>query len=147
MGYDLHITRKDNWSDDDENREIPLTEWLTYIETAPDLVLSDAYRIKVPGSETGSQVAPGFCDWTAHPSQVSSWFAYSSGCIETKNPDEDVIKRMLSIAKALGAKVQGDDGEAYTLSSDGQVLTGNDSSNEHHFSPVETHKKPWWKFW
>ena len=69
MGYDLHITRKGDWSDDDQEREIALPEWLAYIGADPDLTLSERYRIKVPGSETESQVAPGFCEWTAHPSQ------------------------------------------------------------------------------
>ena len=147
MGYDLHITRKDDWSDDDENREIALPEWLAYIEADPDLVLSDAYRIKVLRSETESQVAPGYCDWTAHPSKEAWWFAYSSGCIETKNPDEDVIKKMLSIAEALGAKVQGDDGEIYTLSSSYEILTGYQVKNDDQTQPSKENKKPWWRFW
>jgi len=46
-----------------------------------------------------------------HPSQELPWFDYSYGCITTKNPDEDVIRKMLSIAGALSARVQGDDGE------------------------------------
>jgi hypothetical protein len=124
MGYDLHITRKEDWSDDDQEREITLTEWLAYIHADPGLVLSEGYRIKVPGSETESQAAPGFCKWTAHPLQENRWFDYRNGSVSTKNPDEHVIRKMLLIADILGAKVQGDDGEIYTLSNDNQILRG-----------------------
>jgi len=33
--------------------------------------------------------------------------------IYTKNPDEPILAKMLQIASALGARVQGDDGEIY----------------------------------
>src|SRR5690349_10208267 len=118
MGYDLHITRKENWSYEDQNSvNISLEEWLAYIHNPEsELELSDSYWVKVPGSETESQVAPGFCEWTAHPQDERPWFAYSEGNISTKNPDEPTIKKMLSIAKEFNAKVQGDDGEVYELS-------------------------------
>jgi hypothetical protein len=145
MGYDLHITRKDDWSDDDKEKEIALSEWLAYIDADQDLVLSDGYRIKVPGSDTESMAAPGYCEWTSHPSQERPCFDYWRGCISTKNPDEDVTRKMLSIAEVLGAKVQGDDGEIYTLSADNQILTGY-PGNE-FLTANKQAGKPWWKFW
>jgi hypothetical protein len=145
MGYDLHITRKDDWSDEDPEKEISLSEWLAYIDADKDLVLSDAYWIKVPGSDTESQVAPGYCEWTGHPSKELQWFDFFKGCISTKNPDQDVIRKMLTIAEALQAKVQGDDGEIYTLSTDNQISSAYD--DDLSLRPGRQANKPWWKFW
>ena len=50
-----------------------------------------------------------------------------------KNPDSEMLRKMFLIADALGAKLQGDDGEIYN--SIGMV------------APQDRAKKPWWKFW
>ena len=148
MGYDLHITRRQHWSDDEEPAEdITLKEWLDYIDSDPDIELSDAYRIKVPGSETESQAAPGFCEWINHPSDEKPWFDYWRGNISTKNPDDDVIRKMVAISKMLKAKVQGDDGEIYELSSDDKISYSQVSQDEKKFDSSGSPKKPWWKLW
>ena len=42
VGYDVHITRKDFWSDDD-GAGIERTEWLAYVEADPSMrAASDA---------------------------------------------------------------------------------------------------------
>lgn len=149
MGYDLHITRREHWSDDEQRGvDIALDEWLKYIDNEPDLELSDAYRIKVPGSETESQVAPGYCEWTNHPLGERPWFDYSDGSISTKNPDDDTIKKMLSIAKTFHGKVQGDDGEIYSISPDNKIIYGDISGDENSdINSRHSNKKSWWKFW
>ena len=43
----------------------------------------------------------------------SAWLDCVRGNIYTKNPDEPILAKMLQIAVALGARVQGDDGEFY----------------------------------
>jgi hypothetical protein len=148
MGYDLHITRKEYWFDEEQKiNNISLEEWLSFIQSSnSELELSDAYWIKVPGDATKSQVAPGFCEWTAHPQDERPWFDYSDGNISTKNPDEPTIKKMILMAKEFNAKVQGDDGEVYELS------PSNEITSRHIVSRLEEEtgskvKKPWWKFW
>ena len=147
MGYDLHITRKDDWSDEEDLRDIPLEEWLAYIALDPELAISDRFRIRDPDNEGGSIVAPGFCDWLGHSINTSMWFGYFHGCIETKNPDEETIRKMLFIAEALNARVQGDDGEIYQLSSDNQISNGNSKAGHPAASAQNHPRKPWWKFW
>ena len=149
MGYDLHITRREDWSDDEQQAlDITLEDWLKYVDNDPELELSDAYRIKVPGSETESQVAPGFCEWANHPTKERPWFDYSNGSISAKNPDDDTIRKMLSISKTFHAKVQGDDGEIYSLSSDNKIINGSISNDENlDNNTARDNKKPWWKFW
>jgi hypothetical protein len=147
MGYDLHITRKELWSDEDDLRNIPLEEWLAYIELDPELEISEKYQIRDPDKEGSSKAAPGFCEWLGHSTDDDGWFDYFQGCISTKNPDDETIRKMLSIARALNARVQGDDGEVYNLSSDNQVSSGHPDAGDLSKSPMKLTNKPWWKIW
>jgi hypothetical protein len=143
MGYELHVTRKDYWADEPRpDLDITLQEWLAYIDQDKQLELSNDYWIKVPGSETESQVAPGFCKWTHHPKNDRPYFDYSDGNISTKNPDDDTIQKMIEISAKLNAHVQGDDGEIYERSSSGNITTRHIESDK-----KSNDKKPWWKFW
>ena len=86
---------------------------------------------------------PGFCSWSAHSvmkGDSQPWFDYRDGCISTKNPDEEVIRKMINIADTLNAKVQGDEGELYDETY---------FSNQRQASTQKENiiKKPWWKFW
>lgn len=141
MGYDLHITRKEHWAEDEQRENnITLDEWLDYVDEDPGLQISDAYQIRNPQKPDELMPASGFCDWLSYPQNEKRWFDYYEGNIGTKNPDEDTIRKMLSIAKAFNAKVQGDNGEIYSLSSSNKII--------HHFNDDNTTpKKPWWKFW
>jgi hypothetical protein len=38
---------------------------------------------------------------------------WNDGNVDVKNPDERLVRKMVSVAAALGATVQGDDGESY----------------------------------
>lgn len=148
MGYDLHITRRKHWSDDAQpENTITFNEWLQYITTDPELELSNAYRVKIPGSDTESHSAPGFCEWNAHSAGHRPWFDYSNGCITTKNPDRETIEKMLLMASALHAQVQGDDGELYFKNADGEILHRHLPGNVAAIDVIQEPKKPWWKFW
>jgi hypothetical protein len=148
MGYDLHITRKEHWSDEMRpGVDISLEDWLIYIDQDTQLELSDSYRIKVPGSKTESQVAPGFCLWKMHPSNDKPYFHFSDGDISTKNPDGDTIQKLLTISEKLNARVQGDDGEIYIRSTQGLISGGYDILIDRDESGITPDKKPWWKFW
>jgi hypothetical protein len=54
-------------------------------------------------------------EWLAHAAddpELASLF-WNGGNIDAKNPDGPLVRRMVSAAAALGATVQGDDGESY----------------------------------
>lgn len=101
MGYDIHITRAENWCEGEE-AAISLKEWEDYVERTPDLS---------PDPINGMPIAL----WTAHPNsnEFAPWLSWQDGNITAKNPDEALLAQMLAIAASLGAKVQGDDGEIY----------------------------------
>ncbi len=100
MGYGLHITRKKDWADPN-GPQISSDEWLAYIATDPQLQLDPNFRGHAVRLLVESE----------HMEPLLEWF---HGDIYTKNPDEPIVKKMLEIAKALRARVQGDDGEFYS---------------------------------
>ncbi len=98
MGYDFHITRREQWID--EGDEITAAEWLAYVERDPELQLSP-------------DQGPYFAMWRGQCEYEEPWFDWDSGQIYTKNPDKAIIDKMVAMAREFGAKVQGDDGEIY----------------------------------
>ncbi len=145
MGYELHITRREHWADT-ETPDIPLDEWLAYVNKDSELELTNGYDIKI-GTETEFHNRPGYCEWNAHPTErepnARPWFSYWKGSISTKYPDAPIIRKMIQIASALNARVQGDDGEFYT----GEYLSELERAEEEKTFNNQENKKPWWKFW
>ena len=103
MGYDLYITRRKDWSE--SGHDITAEEWLAYVDKDPELSLSP---------ENG----PYFAKWggkSKYPAPLLDWFG---GNIYTKNPDAALIDKMVTVAQALRAKVQGEEGEIYQSGSE-----------------------------
>lgn len=101
MGYDLHITRKDCWAEEEDSRSITLPEWQAYVAGDPE-VIADPEN---PNEDNYVYIrAAG--NWPL-------WFNPRLGNIYTKNPEQDVIDKMVKIAQTLNARVQGDDQEFY----------------------------------
>ena len=99
MGYDLHITRAEDWG---ESRSNPITaeEWLAVVESDPELS---------PAGYNG----PYFALWRGPSENPEPWLDWSDGRVHTKNPDAPLVGKMIRLAGRLGARVQGDDGEFY----------------------------------
>jgi len=99
MGYDLHITRKKFWADQ-EGPPITTDEWVRYVASDPELRLdqsNDRHAVEL----------------SVESEHEEPWLELFQGDVYTKNPDEPILAKMLEIGKALNAKVQGDDGEIY----------------------------------
>jgi hypothetical protein len=103
MGYDLHITRRANWYD--EGNDITTDEWFEFVKNDSELQLK---------TENG----PYFAEWSGKSALQEPWLDWSHGQIQTKNPDDALIDKMVSIANKLHAVVQGDDGEIYQSHTD-----------------------------
>jgi hypothetical protein len=121
MGYDLHITRKDCWAEEEDERCISREEWKAYVENDPEITLDpdnpfEDYYIYLRTGE----------NWPL-------WFRPELGNIYTKNPPDDVIKKIVAIASALKARVQGDDQEFYD--SDGNMIR-----EEQNYAPTNDTK-------
>ena len=110
MGYDLHITRKEHWSDEDGS-EISLSEWVKYSQNDSD-IKPDPDN---PGDENWMIISDSW-SWPI-------WWE-KNGELRTKNPEPAAIQKLISIAIALDARVLGDDGEIYRNDSSGAVTLG-----------------------
>jgi hypothetical protein len=98
MGYDLHITGRRDWSD--TGHDIRSSEWLSLVTNDPELRLDTTQ-------------GPFFAVWSGPSQDAAPWLDWRDGQIFTKNPDAPLIDKMIQLAQALGATVQGDDGELY----------------------------------
>lgn len=133
MGYDIHITRADEWFDS-EARPIAKEEWLALIEADPEL---QPAQPNADGSSLGYEM-PGVAMWTAWSRAAAEdlpWIAYYEGRLMTKNPDREILRKLHQIAQALDAKVQGDEGEQYDADGEPIAIEGDEP-------PA---RRPWWK--
>jgi hypothetical protein len=103
MAYDLHITRREHWSDYD-GLQIAYEEWMKF-------ALNDSELIKDQIGDSESEP----CDMILidHPITPVPLYWYN-GEVYAKNPDQQTVKKMISIAAKLDAQVVGDDDESYT---------------------------------
>jgi hypothetical protein len=108
MGYNLYITRRKDWMDEG-GPGISIEEWRSYVESDAELRMDDSL---------GEHVAV----WSGPSNEAVSWLGWTGGNLETKNPDQPLVRKMIAIAAALGAKVQGDDGERYDRPGPGEPL-------------------------
>ena len=115
MGYDLYITRAESWLDRKKS-PIRREEWDSVVAADPELELStqDYYERQVKRRIERIYAVI----WMVHPDRVPFWFL--DGAVETKNPDDATIRKMVTLARKLKAKVLGEEDEEY--GSDGKAL-------------------------
>ena len=117
MGYELYITRADTWL---ERRQHPISgpEWDAVVATDAELKWStqDWYERQSANRRVERFYA---VIWITHPEKVPFWFM--DGAIQTKNPDQMTIRKMVDLAHKLSAKVLGEEGEEY--GPDGEVVS------------------------
>ena len=134
MGYDVHITRREDWHDED-GPEITRAEWFHLVSRDPSLQLSREVIVENDQGEQVSLQEPTLTLWLEWPGRdegrAESILWHSNGNIYAKNPDRETLRKMYLIAGVLQAKVQGDDGEVYNA---GGVVT-------------DTQARRWWKVW
>ena len=70
-----------------------------------------------PKGETIRVESEGLAVWTAYSKHGlngnMAWLDLERGCIDVKNPDEEILNKMRSIAARFGARVVGDEDETY----------------------------------
>lgn len=104
MSVELYITRAEFWA---QNDDCPITpeEWLAYIARDPELKLDKKH-------------GKHFALWLGKSEYEEPWLDWSHGNISSKWPDTALFKKMLKVAKDLGAKIQDDEGNEYSKPGD-----------------------------
>jgi hypothetical protein len=122
MGYDLHITRRAEWSDPDSGPPITREEFECVVlgdarfQRDERLGLDYAMLMKKP---RGTEHAP--------------WLCWLDGEIVTKSPPRSFIEIVVEIAGTLNARVVGDDGEEY--GADGRAAGAGDEEHDEDGAP------------
>lgn len=141
MGYDVHITRAADWTNSESN-PITLDEWLAYIESDPELRLDGFAEASTPAGDQIRYENPGLAVWTQWPGHDQdgnqAWFDHSGGRIVVKSPDNAILAKMCAIAKKMGARVQGDEGEYYPEAHEG-------GTDESATMPTLPSPSSWWR--
>jgi hypothetical protein len=140
VGYDVHITRAEEWTDS-EKWPISREDWLAYVEQDPEMRLDCAAETTTTEGETLRYESAGLAVWTAYSGHGvngnMAWFDYREGRVVVKNPDDQILGKMVEIARDLDANVQGDDGERYD---DPGTIKTSTASPERVRSAT-----PWWR--
>lgn len=124
MGYSLHITRKNNWSDED-GTPITLDEWIEYVKSDPEMRLDGFAEARLDDGSVLRTENPSLAVWVSYSGDGvggnHAWMWHFEGNVEAKSPDREIVAKMWRIAQRLGARVVGEEGEEY--GSDGNDLT------------------------
>lgn len=98
-GYDIHVTRKAFWADTSGPR-ITLDQWNAYVHSDP---------------QVANDPANGPTDFlvTVGSTTFPLWYNAELGELYAKDPTDEAVHKLENMARAMRAKVQGDDGELY----------------------------------
>jgi hypothetical protein len=144
MGYDIHITRKARWSDND-GPTLTLEEWLDYVSRDEEMRADGFAETATPNGEIIRIENPGIAVWTAYSGhgvdEKMAWFCHFKDRITVKNPDTETVRKMHKIATFTGARVQGDEGEEYDAN--GEIMQSAFVTKASGSSA----KMSWWRFW
>ena len=102
MGYDVHITRKAQWHTA-RGPKISADEWRAFVAAEPDLRW-------YPDVEDRDDRGVEIVDSLGNVVGVIYW---DRGDVRTKNPNGELLGRMIEIADTLNARLMGDEGETY----------------------------------
>jgi hypothetical protein len=108
MSHGVHMTRE-------PDSVISEPDWFRLVETEPDLRRGADFT-ETTNPRTGEVIRIGslnLVEWLGHPSGQMVPLNYSRGRVTALNPDDATIERMRSLARELGARVVGDEGESY----------------------------------
>jgi hypothetical protein len=129
-------------------RQISFGEWTQILEDDKEMRLDGFAEATTTNGDRIRVESQGLSVWTQYSGNGLNgnyaWFDYSQGKIVCKNPDDEIINKMLDIADRLNAKVQGDEGEIYERSPDNKI------SHRHIIERSDNqtdNKNLWWKFW
>jgi hypothetical protein len=116
MGYDVHITRREDWCER-AGPAISIEEWSKLLAQDAEMRLDGYAEISAPDGTTIRIEEEGLAVWTAYSVHQENgnrvWFSFYDGNITCKNPDAEILMKMWRIAQKLSAIVQGDEGESY----------------------------------
>lgn len=142
MGYDLYITRKEDWSDVD-GQDITLDDWMAYVSGDRSLRI-DVERSAASDPRVASGAKePSHVVWVDWPDREvghqEAWIWLERGNLVATDADLKFRQKLFLIAVALDARLMGEGGEVYNS-------IGEPEGKRSLLGPI-VRKRRWWKFW
>src|SRR5262245_32452886 len=101
MGYDIHITRAENWTDS-ESAPITLDEWKAFVAADPEMRMDNFAEITTPLGEKLRYDNEGIAVWLPGAKDgQGGWLDYRNGRIVVKYPGDEMLAKMRQIAAAF----------------------------------------------
>ena len=112
-------TTRTHWADD-HGPEIAEDEWRRAVEADPDLAMAGFVEARTSDGRVLRTDDPSIAQMVTHPrlAEHGAWLSFSMGNVVVKNPDDIIVAKMCELGEALGARVQGDEGELYEIRND-----------------------------
>jgi hypothetical protein len=109
MSYGVHIKRVRTQT----SQGITLEEWIAYVRSDKEMRHIGEAVIKTSRGDTVRYDAPGMTEWIDPETGHKALFDHNKhgGKVSVANPSQETLVKMFRVAKALGAVVQGDEGE------------------------------------
>ncbi|WP_299438251.1 hypothetical protein [uncultured Aquimarina sp.] len=140
MGYSVYIIRPE------EKEPISKEEWLNYAKNDPEIKIVNG-DIEVTNPQTGKKFTYKADNLTYYLYQSEEvTFSYGNGDITVSDPNDEIIFKMLSIAKELDAIVMGDGGVIFN-DSYFEKKSKAEKHNENSDKESSKKKNSKWKFW
>lgn len=143
MGYNLHITRKENWFEENPEKEISFDEWKAVclndgeLKSEPDEIIR--FPDRPPERDAYLVVSHSYKFGPAGEVTVSLLY-YTGSEIACKGPLDETLRKMITLTGQLKARVVGDDWEVYSLDANGEVVIYEEKVNE---GETGINSKPW----
>lgn len=142
MSYEVHITRKEDWSDQ-EGPVITRDDWVSYIAIDKSLELDGDRAAKVDPRVASGAKDPTHTRWKDWPGRADgereAWMWLENGNVVVSDADAAFRRKLFLIADSLGARLVGDDGETYNS-------VGEPEKGRQRLA-ADGRRRPWWKFW
>lgn len=136
MGYELYIQRPE------DAESISVDEWKSLVEIDAEFKAIEEFSSELPDGSFLEAKIPDSASWNPLGDNVPFMFSHPMAAIVVKNPDEDIIKKMIEVAEKLNAEVTGDDGEVYNRENPLGHFPDSEVIGE-----IGAVKKNWWEFW
>ena len=99
MGYDLHVTRADDWTES-ESSPITLNEWLAYVEEDPEMRLDKVAVARLKDEEILTALVPARNHVHFHLNEWSQRDEMAAFLFARRCSDRDCCLRAWSTARA-----------------------------------------------
>lgn len=108
MSYNLYLTHKKHWAQEDPAEKINYTDFKKYVSTIPAFKITQENKSKEILHITYMLPKESGAD--------EFYFRYSEGdvCTTSNHTDKYAFKMLLGLAEKFGVSVQGEEGEVYT---------------------------------